>query len=176
MAKWLRNTEKHSELLGGAGKILEETEEDEFLMRTLLDMQTESSQQSSYQISKKMLSELDRSPNYTKSPQHASLAVLTAPDIPSILVEVGFISNPREEKTLNWAAHRERLRTQYTKVLSIFSVRLRRKGRSGQCKNTINPLSTWWPVEIPYRVSLNAIGSVLTQLNSIIVSSPMSYE
>lgn len=110
LAKWLRNTEKHSELLGGAGKILEETEEDEFLMRTLLDMQTESSQQSSYQISKKMLSELDKVTKlHKKSPQHASLAVLTAPDIPSILVEVGFISNPREEKNLNWAAHRERL-------------------------------------------------------------------
>ncbi|UTP73428.1 N-acetylmuramoyl-L-alanine amidase [Alteromonas sp. LMIT006] len=110
LAKWLRNTEKHSELLGGAGKILEETEEDEFLMRTLLDMQTESSQQSSYQISKKMLLELNKVTKlHKKSPQHASLAVLTAPDIPSILVEVGFISNPREEKNLNWSAHRERL-------------------------------------------------------------------
>lgn len=37
---------------------------------------------------------------HKKAPQHASLAVLKSPDIPSILVETGFISNPREERLL----------------------------------------------------------------------------
>jgi N-acetylmuramoyl-L-alanine amidase len=46
---------------------------------------------------------------HKKTPQSLSLAVLTAPETPSILVEVGFISNPQEEKNLNWAKHRQRL-------------------------------------------------------------------
>ena len=43
------------------------------------------------------------------TPQGASFAVLTSPDIPSILVEMGFISNPQEEKNLNWSKYRQKL-------------------------------------------------------------------
>lgn len=122
LGKWLQRTEQHSELLGGAGKILEEGVEDEYLTRTLLDMSTESSQHTSFTLSKKVLDELGKVTNlHKKTPQHASLAVLTAPDIPSILVEVGFISNPRVEKNLNWGEYRERLAESiYTAIVKYF--------------------------------------------------------
>ena len=64
----------------------------------------------SYDISKMVISELKQVTSlHKKMPQAASLAVLTSPDIPSILVEVGFISNPTEEKNLNWNQHRQKL-------------------------------------------------------------------
>jgi N-acetylmuramoyl-L-alanine amidase len=46
---------------------------------------------------------------HKKTPQTASFAVLISPDIPSILVEMGFISNPQEEKNLNWSAYRQKM-------------------------------------------------------------------
>lgn len=46
---------------------------------------------------------------HKRYPQAASLAVLKSPDIPSILVETGFISNPQEERLLKTAAHQEKL-------------------------------------------------------------------
>jgi N-acetylmuramoyl-L-alanine amidase len=46
---------------------------------------------------------------HKKKPQAASLAVLTSPDIPSILVEMGFISNPQEEKNLSWSVYRQKM-------------------------------------------------------------------
>jgi N-acetylmuramoyl-L-alanine amidase len=58
---------------------------------------------------------------HKKAPQSASFAVLTAPETPSILVEVGFISNPQEEKNLNWKAHRERLaEAMFTSIKAFF--------------------------------------------------------
>jgi N-acetylmuramoyl-L-alanine amidase len=110
LGKWLRQKERHSELLGGAATAIDDTEDDQYLLRTLLDMASESSQDTSYRLSVRVLKDLRNVTKlHKKTPQHASLAVLTAPDIPSILVEVGFISNPTEEKNLNWAAHRDRL-------------------------------------------------------------------
>jgi N-acetylmuramoyl-L-alanine amidase len=64
----------------------------------------------SYELSNEMIKDMKGvTKMHKKTPQSASLAVLTAPETPSVLVEVGFISNPEEEKNLNWAKHRERL-------------------------------------------------------------------
>lgn len=46
---------------------------------------------------------------HKRSVQQANLAVLRSPDVPSILIETGFISNPQEEKNLNTRAHQERV-------------------------------------------------------------------
>lgn len=110
LGKWMERKERHAELLGGAAEVLEETTEDKYLVRTLLDMASEHSMTSSFVLSEKVLNELKRITTlHKKQPQHASLAVLTAPDIPSILVEVGFISNPTEEKNLQWAKFQQRI-------------------------------------------------------------------
>lgn len=58
---------------------------------------------------------------HKKAPQHASLAVLKSPDIPSILVETGFISNPREERLLKSANHQERLaKAMFTSIKNYY--------------------------------------------------------
>lgn len=110
LGRWMERTERHSELLGGAAEVIQDTASELYLAQALLDMSMDHSLTTSFDISKKVISQLKRVTRlHKKTPQAASLAVLTSPDIPSILVETGFISNPREEKNLNWAQHRHKL-------------------------------------------------------------------
>ena len=110
LGRWMEQTEKHSELLGGAAEVIQDTTNERYLTQALLDMSMDHSLATSFELSKEMIVEMKQITRmHKKTPQAASLAVLTAPDIPSILVETGFISNPREEKNLNWDKHRRNL-------------------------------------------------------------------
>ncbi|PQJ53082.1 N-acetylmuramoyl-L-alanine amidase [Psychrosphaera saromensis] len=105
IGKWLEKKEKHSELLGGAGEAIKSTTTEKYLARTLLDMSMDHSMDQGYLIAKEILGELKGITQlHKRTPQSASFGVLKSPDIPSILVETGFISNPKEEKLLtnNW--------------------------------------------------------------------------
>lgn len=110
LGRWMERTEKHSELLGGAAEVIQDTANERYLAQTLLDMSMDHSMATSYDLSKGVIREMKQvTKMHKKVPQAASLAVLTSPDIPSILVETGFISNPKEEKNLNWGKFRTRL-------------------------------------------------------------------
>ncbi len=110
LGRWMESTEKHSELLGGAAEVIQDTANERYLTQALLDMSMDHSIATSYDISREILGELKSMTRlHKKRPQAASLAVLTSPDIPSVMVETGFISNPREEKNLNWSKHQSRL-------------------------------------------------------------------
>ncbi|MDG4952616.1 N-acetylmuramoyl-L-alanine amidase [Actinobacillus equuli] len=109
MGKWLEDHEKQSELLGGAGSVLSNTNE-KYLNQTVLDLQFSHSQRSGYELGKTVLSRLGNVTSLAKSaPQHASLSVLRSPDITSILVETGFLSNPVEEQKLATPAYRRKI-------------------------------------------------------------------
>lgn len=100
MGKWLEESEKQSELLGGAGRILSNTNE-RYLNQTVLDLQFSHSQRAGLELGRAVLSKMSNVMSLAKSsPQHASLSVLRSPDITSILVETGFLSNPTEEQKL----------------------------------------------------------------------------
>jgi N-acetylmuramoyl-L-alanine amidase len=115
LGRWLERTERHSELLGGAAEIIQDTANELYLAQALLDMSMDHSLTTSYDVSRDMIRHLKKVTKlHKKTPQAASLAVLTSPDIPSILVETGFISNPEEEKNLNWSTYRQKL------AMSIF--------------------------------------------------------
>lgn len=110
LGRWLERTERHSELLGGAAEVIQDTANERYLAEALLDMSMDHSLTTSYDLSRDVIKQLSKVTKMHKStPQALSLAVLTSPDIPSILVETGFISNPREEKNLNWSAYRQKL-------------------------------------------------------------------
>jgi N-acetylmuramoyl-L-alanine amidase len=110
LGRWMERTERHSELLGGAAEIIQDTANERYLAQALLDMSMDHSLTTSYDASRDMIKHLSKVTKlHKKTPQAASLAVLTSPDIPSILVETGFISNPQEEKNLNWSQDRQRL-------------------------------------------------------------------
>ncbi|WP_299082445.1 N-acetylmuramoyl-L-alanine amidase [uncultured Paraglaciecola sp.] len=110
LGRWMERTERHSELLGGAAEIIQDTANERYLAQALLDMSMDHSLTTSYDVSRDMIKHLSKVTKlHKKIPQAASLAVLTSPDIPSILVETGFISNPQEEKNLNWSKYRQKL-------------------------------------------------------------------
>ena len=109
MAKWLRNRSNNSELLGGGGGVIKNTRDDN-LAKTLADMNKEHSQGVSISMANSVLKQLKKvTKMHKKLPQHGNFGVLKSSDIPSILVETGFISNHREEQNLNSSAHQRKL-------------------------------------------------------------------
>ncbi|EOE6859559.1 N-acetylmuramoyl-L-alanine amidase AmiB [Cronobacter dublinensis] len=101
MAGWLEQHEKQSELLGGAGDVLANSQADPYLSQAVLDLQFGHSQRVGYDVATSVLGQLQRVGSlHKRRPEHASLGVLRSPDIPSLLVETGFISNNGEERLL----------------------------------------------------------------------------
>jgi N-acetylmuramoyl-L-alanine amidase len=101
MAGWLEQHEKQSELLGGAGYVLANSQSDPYLSQAVLDLQFGHSQRVGYDVATSMIGQLERIGSmHKRRPEHASLGVLRSPDIPSVLVETGFISNNSEERLL----------------------------------------------------------------------------
>lgn len=110
MANWLEQREKQSELLGGAGDLLANSQADPYLSQAVLDLQFGHSQRVGYDVAVKVLQQLRGVTSLHKRlPEHASLGVLRSPDIPSLLVETGFISNASEERLLGSSAHQEQI-------------------------------------------------------------------
>ncbi|MGY0650101.1 MAG: N-acetylmuramoyl-L-alanine amidase, partial [Paraglaciecola chathamensis] len=110
LGRLLEQTERSSELLGPAADVIEDRDTERYFAETILNMSMDLFRANSYELSGEMIKEMKKvTKMHKRTPQSASLAVLTAPETPSVLVEVGFISNPQEEKNLNWAKHRERL-------------------------------------------------------------------
>ncbi|GAB3268288.1 N-acetylmuramoyl-L-alanine amidase [Chitinimonas naiadis] len=96
-AKWLAQTQNESDLIGGV-KI---NVRDPHLAQTLLDLTQTATINDSVKLGKAMLSEIGEVNRLHRGQvEQAAFAVLKAPDIPSVLVETAFISNPEEEKKL----------------------------------------------------------------------------
>ncbi|MDP7593376.1 MAG: N-acetylmuramoyl-L-alanine amidase [Litorilituus sp.] len=109
LARWLLNREKKSELLGGGGGVIKNTD-DSHLALALADMSKEHSLGVSFGVANNVISQLKKiTKMHKKTPQNGNFGVLKSSDIPSILVETGFISNHREEKNLTWPKHQRAL-------------------------------------------------------------------
>ncbi|MGF1726342.1 N-acetylmuramoyl-L-alanine amidase [Photobacterium nomapromontoriensis] len=122
IGRWLEQHEKQSELLGG-GDVLSGDTDDQYLSMAVLDLQFSHSQKEGYDVASRVLKQLSKVASLHKTkPEHASLAVLKSPDIPSLLVETGFITNPKEERLLNSTSHQRQLADAvYRGVLSYFN-------------------------------------------------------
>lgn len=120
IGRWIERHEEQSNLLGG-GALLNDNR-DEYLSRAVLDLQFSNSQKEGYDVAVRVLKEMGRVTKLHKSnPEHASLAVLKSPDIPSLLVEAGFITNPQEETLLLSSSHQNKIANAvYKGVLSYF--------------------------------------------------------
>ena len=130
MGQWLEDDEKRSELLGGAGKVLSHNN-DKYLDQTVLDLQFGHSQRTGYTLGEHILRHFAKITTLSRStPQHASLGVLRSPDIPSVLVETGFLSNSEEEKKLNSQTYRRRIAYMIYEGLVAF--------RGGKVKTFVN--------------------------------------
>jgi N-acetylmuramoyl-L-alanine amidase len=105
-ARWLAQKENAADLIGGVNLGVK----DSHLARTLLDLSQTAAINDSLKVGKAVLGELGGINRLHKGEvEQASFAVLKAPDIPSILVETAFISNPEEEARLNDEAYQDRM-------------------------------------------------------------------
>ncbi|MDH4259958.1 MAG: N-acetylmuramoyl-L-alanine amidase [Gammaproteobacteria bacterium] len=105
-ARWLADRENAADLIGGVSL----DDKTDVLASVLLDLSQNASISASREAATRVLEELDRVGQLKKSDvQHASLIVLTSPDVPSMLVETAYISNPEEERRLRNPDHQARL-------------------------------------------------------------------
>ena len=105
-ARWLANKENQADLVGG----INVQSKDQHVQRALLDMSTTAQINDSLKLGTVLLGEIGSVGKLHKPRvEQAGFAVLKAPDIPSVLVETAFISNPEEEQRLRSSAYQEQL-------------------------------------------------------------------
>lgn len=115
MGRWLAGRENNTDLVGGVGKLSLDDKQG-VLAEVLLDMSMTASLTDSREVGSYVLKNLGKATKLHKQKvQHARFVVLKSPDVPSILVETGFISNPKEAKQLGTRSHQLKL------ARSIFS-------------------------------------------------------
>lgn len=106
MARWIAAKENAADLAGGVRL----DDKDDVLAGVLLDLSQSASIAASHEVATNMLGELKRlGKTHKSSVQRAGFVVLKSPDIPSILVETAFISNPTEEDNLRNSQHQAKL-------------------------------------------------------------------
>ncbi|WP_311955029.1 N-acetylmuramoyl-L-alanine amidase [Halomonas garicola] len=109
-AQWLADSENRSDLIGGVDGNLSLRDKDQVLRGVLLDLTMTATLNDSLTIGGQVLDQLGRINHLHKSRvEQAGFVVLKSPDIPSLLVETGFISNPTEEERLATPSHQESL-------------------------------------------------------------------
>jgi N-acetylmuramoyl-L-alanine amidase len=105
-ARWLADRENSADLVGG----VELKTKDDMVASVLLDLSQTATQQASHEVAEKVLGQMRQvGKTHKRKVQRAGFVVLKSPDMPSILVETAFISNPEEEKRLKSPAHQQRL-------------------------------------------------------------------
>ena len=105
-ARWLAKKENAADLIGGVNIDVK----DQFLKRTLIDLSQTATINDGLKLARLVLQEIGEINKLHKNDvEQAGFAVLKAPDIPSILVETAFISNPEEEAKLNDHGYQDKL-------------------------------------------------------------------
>ncbi len=116
-AGWLAKKENDADLIGGVNL----GTHDRDLAKVLLDLSTTAQINDSLKLGRQVLAELGGINSLHKAHvEQAGFAVLKAPDIPSILIETAFISNPDEEKRLNDDAYQDKMATAILKGIRAY--------------------------------------------------------
>lgn len=170
-ARWLADSENRSDLIGGAGNVSLD-DKDRMLAGVLLDLSMTASLTSSLNVGQKVLSNIGRvTPLHKQRVEQAGFMVLKSPDIPSILVETGFISNANEASKLAAASHQQALaRSISSGVRQFFQQNpppgtyiawLRDSGKiaQGPRDHTVRPGETLAMLAVRYQVSAATLRS-----------------
>ncbi|MEO9242409.1 N-acetylmuramoyl-L-alanine amidase [Pseudomonas inefficax] len=170
-ARWLADTENRSDLIGGAGNVSLD-DKDRMLAGVLLDLSMTATLSSSLNVGQKVLGNMGRVTSLHKQRvEQAGFMVLKSPDIPSILVETGFISNNNEAAKLATASHQQALaRSIHTGVRQYFQQNpppgtyiawLRDTGKiaAGPREHTVRPGETLAMLAVRYQVSVTSLRS-----------------
>lgn len=119
-AAWLADRENASELIGG----VKLDDKDDLVAAVLLDLSQTATIQASLDAGREILKELGRQGQVHKaSVQQAGFLVLKSPDIPSVLIETAFISNPDEERKLLSRQHRRQMAASILKGVKRYFAR-----------------------------------------------------
>ena len=170
-ARWLADTENRSDLIGGGGNVSLD-DKDRMLAGVLLDLSMTATLSSSLNVGQKVLGNMGRVTSLHKQRvEQAGFMVLKSPDIPSILVETGFISNNNEAAKLATASHQQALaRSIHTGVRQYFQQNpppgtyiawLRDTGKiaAGPREHTVRPGETLAMLAVRYQVSVASLRS-----------------
>lgn len=110
-ARFLAQKENEADLIGGVGGV-SLAEVDKVVAGVLVDLSMTATMTNSLDVGSRVLSEMGRITKlHKRQVEQAGFAVLKSPDVPSILVETGFISNPQEARKLNTYTHRRKVAT-----------------------------------------------------------------
>ncbi len=106
-SKLEKNKHKQKELLSGAGEVISgNANNNPYFASMILDLTSDHARTEGYKLAQEILKSMGKSIHlHRSSPIHRSLAVLKAPDIPSLLIETGFLSNADEERLLRTAKY-----------------------------------------------------------------------
>ncbi len=108
-ARWLAESENRADLIGGVGSV-SLGDKDNVLAGVLLDLSMTASMRASVSAGSEVVKELGKVTRlHKKRIERAGFVVLKSPDVPSILVETGFLSNPAEARKLNTRSHQRAL-------------------------------------------------------------------
>ncbi|MDH0649739.1 N-acetylmuramoyl-L-alanine amidase [Pseudomonas sp. GD03858] len=170
-ARWLADTENRSDLIGGAGNVSLD-DKDRMLAGVLLDLSMTATLSSSLNVGQKVLGNMGRvTPLHKRRVEQAGFMVLKSPDIPSILVETGFISNANEAAKLATRSHQQALaRSIHTGVRQFFQQNpppgtyiawLRDSGKiaQGPREHSVRPGETLAMIAVRYQVSVASLRS-----------------
>ncbi len=124
MGRWLAQKENSADLIGGVGSVSLE-DKDDVLAKVLLDMSMTASRSDSRQIAHSIHRNMGRfAKMHKKQVEQAGFVVLKSPDIPSILVETGFITNPDEAAKLKSKAYQRKMaKAIFTGIKAHFSAK-----------------------------------------------------
>lgn len=174
MGRWLAQQEQSAELVGGISL----DDKDQLLAEVLLDMSMNSKIQFSLDIGAKVLTQMDKVAHMHKNTvQQAGFVVLKSPDIPSILVETGFVSNSTEAKNLGSAGYRKKLASAMSNGIvqafsanppegSLLAWRLQNKNRLSSY--VVSKGDTLSEIARKNRVSIAALRNANTLKNDVI--------
>ncbi|WP_205884574.1 N-acetylmuramoyl-L-alanine amidase [Pseudomonas putida] len=170
-ARWLADSENRSDLIGGAGNVSLD-DKDRMLAGVLLDLSMTASLSSSLNVGQKVLGNIGRVTSlHKRRVEQAGFMVLKSPDIPSILVETGFISNAAEAAKLATPSHQQSLaRSIHSGVKQFFQQNpppgtyiawLRDNGKlaQGPREHTVRPGETLAMIAVRYQVSVASLRS-----------------
>ncbi|KJK19793.1 N-acetylmuramoyl-L-alanine amidase [Pseudomonas sp. BIGb0427] len=170
-ARWLADSENRSDLIGGAGNVSLD-DKDRMLAGVLLDLSMTASLSSSLNVGQKVLGNMGRiTPLHKQRVEQAGFMVLKSPDIPSILVETGFISNANEAAKLATPSHQQSLaRSIHSGVRQFFQQNpppgtyvawLRDSGKiaQGPREHSVRPGETLAMIAVRYQVSVASLRS-----------------
>ena len=119
-ARWLAEKENRADLIGGVGSV-SLGDKDDLLAGVLLDLSMTASLSFSLEMGSSVLNNLKRvNKLHKKTVEQAAFAVLKSPDIPSLLIETGYISNPTEARKLATRSHQAKLANAIFRGVAVY--------------------------------------------------------